>query len=203
MKLVMAVIMVGGIWIALVAAAVYGGWFNVAADETHSRLMYSIMETVRWRSITTRARALQPPALDDPALIATGARHYAAMCSECHSAPDEKDSELRHGLYPKPPNLTQPIKATAGEAFWVIKHGIKMSGMPAWGATHDDQSLWALVAFVQKLPGLSAAQYHALTGDGHPHSHEHHEHTGTNSHKAPDHDSTGANHDHAETHRRQ
>src|SRR3954469_15770028 len=119
MKFVMAVIMVGGIWIALVAAAVYGGWFNVAADEPHSRLIYSIMETVRWRSITTRARPLHPPALDDPAVIAIGARHYAAMCSECHLAPDQKDSELRRGLYPRPPDLTQPIKATASEAFWV------------------------------------------------------------------------------------
>jgi mono/diheme cytochrome c family protein len=194
MKFVMAVIMVGGIWIALVAAAVYGGWFNVAADEPHSRLMYSIMETVRWRSITTRARALQPPALDDPALIATGARHYAAMCSECHSAPDEKDSELRHGLYPKPPNLTQPIKATAGEVFWVIKHGIKMSGMPAWGATHDDQSIWSLVAFVQKLPGISATQYHALSGAGHAHSHDHH--AGTDSHKPAGGGNAGASHHH-------
>lgn len=203
MKFIMAAIVVAGVLIALAIAAVYGGWFSVAADEPHSRLIYGFMEKLRSRSITTRAGQLQSPALDDPALIAAGARHYAAMCSECHLAPDQKDSELRRGLYPKPPNLTQPIKATASEAFWVIKHGIKMSGMPAWGVTHDDQSIWALVAFVQKLPGLSAAQYQALAGAGHPHAHEHHEHTGTNIHKAPDHDSTGANHNHAATHRKQ
>jgi len=182
MKFVIAAIMVAGVLIAMAAAAVYGGWFNVAADEPHSGLIYSIMETVRSRSIAKRASEAHPPALDDPALIATGARHYAAMCSGCHLAPDQKDSELRSGLYPKPPNLTQPIKATASEAFWAIKHGIKMSGMPAWGVTHDDQSIWALVAFVQKLPGLSATEYHALAGDGHPHSHEPHEHTGKTDH---------------------
>ena len=184
MKFVIAAIMVAGVLIAMAAAAVYGGWFNVAADEPHSGLIYSIMETVRSRSIAKRASEAHPPALDDPALIATGARHYAAMCSGCHLAPDQKDSELRSGLYPKPPNLTQPIKATASEAFWAIKHGIKMSGMPAWGVTHDDQSIWALVAFVQKLPGLSPTEYQALAGDAHPHSHEHHEHTGETGHNA-------------------
>jgi len=185
MKMVVAAIMVAGALAASIAAAVYGGWFNVAADDPHSGLFYAFMETVRSRSITTRAGQLQPPALDDAALIATGARHYAAMCSECHLAPDQKDSELRRGLYPKPPNLTQPLNATASETFWVIKHGIKMSGMPAWGMTHDDQSIWALVAFVQKLPGLSASQYHALSGEGHSHSHDHHEASDANnpSHK--------------------
>ena len=196
MKFVMSAIVITGICVALAAVAVYGGWFNIAADEPHSGLVYSIMETVRSRSVTTRARELQSPALDDPALVATGAQHYAAMCSECHLAPDQKDSELRRGLYPKPPNLTQPIKATAGEVFWVVKHGIKMSGMPAWGMTHDDQSIWALVAFVRKLPGLSAAQYHALAGAGHAHSHEHHEHTGTSTSKPADNGSAGATHHH-------
>src|SRR3954469_24811463 len=195
MKFATAAVVVAGVFVGLAAVAVYGGWFNVAADEPHSRLIYSIMEIVRSRSITTRAGQPPPSALDDPALIATGARHYAAMCSECHLAPDQKESELRRGLYPKPPDLTQPIKATASEVFWVIKHGIKMSGMPAWGVTHDDQSIWGLVAFVQKLPGLSAAQYRALAGANHPHAHEHHEHTGTNTHQ-PAGGSAGASHHH-------
>ena len=96
-------------------------------------------------------------------MIATGARHYAAMCSGCHLAPDEtNDSDMRAGLYPKPPDLTKHLHASPAEAFWVIKHGIKMSGMPAWEVTHDDASIWGLVAFLQKLPELTPAQYQAL-----------------------------------------
>ena len=118
------------------------------------------------------------------AMIATGAEHYAAMCTDCHLAPDKReDSDIRAGLYPKPPDLTKHIDATPPEMFWVIKHGIKMSGMPAWGKTHDDASIWGLVAFLQKLPELTPAQFRALARtEGEPH-HQH-------SHGEPDH--TGA-----------
>jgi mono/diheme cytochrome c family protein len=89
------------------------------------------------------------------------------MCVDCHLAPGAKQSEMREGLYPQPPDLTQHVDASPAEMFWVIKHGIKMSAMPAWGKTHDDGSIWGLVAFVQKLPELTPDQYRGLvrTGD--------------------------------------
>jgi mono/diheme cytochrome c family protein len=105
---------------------------------------------------------VQVPPLDDPKLAAEGAKDYADMCVECHLAPGRKESELREGLYPQPPNLTEHIRAGPAEKFWVIKHGIKMSAMPAWGRTHDDQRIWSLVAFLEKLPELTSDQYRAL-----------------------------------------
>jgi len=165
---------------ALVAAAlsyVYFGIFNVAADEPHSALVYAVMDTVRSRSIATRARDIQVPALDDQKLIATGARHYAEMCSDCHVAPGKSESEIRAGLYPQPPDLSKHVHASPAEMFWVIKHGIKMSGMPAWGATHDDASIWSLVAFLQKLPELRPDQYQELVSKK-GESHQHHKHDG-------------------------
>jgi mono/diheme cytochrome c family protein len=78
-----------------------------------------------------------------------------------------RDSEIRAGLYPQPPNLSQqPVDPR--EAFWVIKHGIKMSGMPAWGATHDDPTIWSMVAFLQKLPGMTPAQYKDMVAKAPP-----------------------------------
>ena len=148
--------------------------FNVGADAPHSAFTVTIMDAVRSRSIATRASDVQPPPLDDAALIATGAEHYAAMCSGCHLAPDKKESEIRAGLYPQPPDLTKHLHARPAETFWVIKHGIKMSGMPAWGKTHDDSSIWGLVAFLQKLPELTAVQYQALARTE---GKVHHEHT--------------------------
>jgi mono/diheme cytochrome c family protein len=182
MKLSITALLIAGALVALVFAFVYAGIFNVAADVPHAALTNTIMETVRFRSIATRAKDVRPPPLDDVKLIATGARHYAAMCSGCHLAPDENnDSDMRAGLYPKPPDLTKRIQASPAEAFWVIKHGIKMSGMPAWGITHDDASIWGLVAFLQKLPELTPAQYQALAkteGESH-HQHSHEQEHGT------------------------
>ncbi len=182
MKFFIKALLIAGAAVALAFAFVYAGIFNVAADAPHSAFTNTIMETVRSRSIAAHATNVQPPPLDDAKLIATGAEHYAAMCSGCHLSPDKKDSEIRAGLNPKPPDLTKQLHASPAEEFWVIKHGIKMTGMPAWGTTHDDSSIWGLVAFLQKLPDLTPAQYHALAkaeeGSNHHHSHDHHDHIG-------------------------
>jgi len=162
---------------ALAALYVYSGIFDVAADVPHSTFVYAVMEVVRDRSIAVRIKNIQVPPLDDPQLIAEGAEHYDAMCADCHLAPGAEHSDLRDGLYPQPPNLAEHIDAGPAEMFWVVKHGIKMSGMPAWGKTHDDQNIWAIVALLQKLPELTPDRYDALVaagGDHHGHRHDHH-----------------------------
>jgi mono/diheme cytochrome c family protein len=86
-----------------------------------------------------------------------GAEHYDEMCVECHLAPGKEENELRAGLNPKPPKLAAPgDHRTPEHDFWIIKHGIKMTAMPAWGVTHDDRSIWAMTTFVQKLPASRA-----------------------------------------------
>jgi mono/diheme cytochrome c family protein len=145
--------------IVAVSAVLYKGVFNVGADVPHSRVLYELLEFTRARSIAVRAQQIEVPPLVDSTLVAQGARDYAEMCVECHLAPDTKESELRQGLYPKPPDLTKPIDASAAEMYWVIKHGIKMSAMPAWGRTHSDARIWAMVAFIKQLPTLNPEQY--------------------------------------------
>jgi len=120
--------------------------------------VYALMQTLRERSIEEHSRSLVVPNLDDPQLILKGAGQYAAMCTGCHLAPGMADSEIRPGLYPQPPRLSK-FRPDPRAAFWVIKHGIKMSAMPAWGGSHDDVTIWSMVAFLQKLPDLSPAQY--------------------------------------------
>jgi mono/diheme cytochrome c family protein len=147
---------------ALPVVYVHSGLFDVAADVPHSALVYAALKVVRDRSISVRSKDIQVPPLNDPKLIADGAQHYDVMCAGCHLAPGSLHSEIREALYPQPPNLTEKIDLGAAETFWVVKHGIKMSAMPAWGKTHDDRSIWAIVAFVQKLPELGPAEYRAL-----------------------------------------
>jgi mono/diheme cytochrome c family protein len=139
-------------------ALLYSGIYNVAADEEHWRLTSRLMQTIRSRSVERHARDVKARDLAGDQVVIKGAGHYAQMCVMCHLAPGIENTELRQGLYPQPPNLTQ-LKIDPAAAFWVIKHGIKMTGMPAWGASHDDDTIWSIVAFVEKLPGLTPQQY--------------------------------------------
>ena len=136
--------------VAVVATATLSlGVYNVAADDPHSRPVYALLETARERSIEVRAAKLQLPTnLDDPERIRQGAGNYNAMCVTCHLSPDAAATEMSKGLYPAPPNLSKQPVAPA-EAFWVIKHGIKASGMPAWGGSMDDEFIWNMSAFLQ------------------------------------------------------
>ncbi|MHB1213974.1 MAG: c-type cytochrome [Thiobacillus sp.] len=171
---VLATLVIG---VALGAAAVYSGTLDVAADTPHSRLVYQIIETAREQSIDRHARDLAVPAnLADTERIRRGAGNYAAMCAACHLAPGKADSEIRMGLYPEPPDLARPEEETVAEMaarhFWIIKHGIKASGMPAWSRGGiEDAAIWDLVAFIQKVPSLSAEQYVALVESSEGHSH--------------------------------
>jgi mono/diheme cytochrome c family protein len=150
---------------------VWSGLYNVAADDPHMKSTYRLLETMRQRSIAVRADKLQVPAdLKNPARIVQGAGNYNAMCTGCHLAPGMADTELSKGLYPAPPNLTK-TEVDAAEAFWVVKHGIKASGMPAWGKSMDDAYIWNMAAFLQVLPKLTPAQYQAMVESSGGHSH--------------------------------
>ena len=159
------------------AAFVWSGIYPVGADAPHWPLTFTLLETLRDRSVAQAARNIQVPALDDSKLIAEGGEHYNEMCKGCHLAPGITDSELRAGLYPQPPDFSKGTDLPSAEAFWTIKHGIKLSAMPAWGTTHSDQQIWAIVAFVGKLSDMTPAQYQTLTGAGQgEESHHHHHH---------------------------
>ena len=154
----------------------YSGVYNIGADDQHIKPVYWALETLRERSIAARASGIEVPPLDDPQMLLTGGADYNDMCAGCHLKPGKKSSELSAGLYPQPPNLSLGIEGHAGHEgghgdvntsaarqFWIIKHGIKASGMAAFGPTHDDARIWAMVAFLQKLPTLDPDQYQILT----------------------------------------
>jgi mono/diheme cytochrome c family protein len=121
------------------------------------------LETLRGRSVATRSREIVVPNdLNDPNRISKGAGEYAEMCSGCHLAPGMERTEISRGLYPRAPELRRKTDLTPAEQFWIVKHGVKMTGMPAWGVTHNDELLWDVVAFVRKLPELTPEQYETL-----------------------------------------
>ena len=158
--------------VASVAVFVMSGRYPMGADVPHWQLTHWLLESLRERSIAHAAARIHVPPLDDPDMLLSGGADYNDMCAACHLRPGEDSTDLKIGLYPSPPELTASARSNADEQqksrrqFWIIKHGIKASGMPAWGKTHDDQRIWAMVAFLKRLPELTPTQYQIITARG-------------------------------------
>jgi mono/diheme cytochrome c family protein len=144
-------------------AFIGSGVYNIGADDHHTKIVLAIIEQLRDRSIAARSGSIAPREVDDPKRIALGAQQYASLCVGCHLAPGVTKSDIRPGLYPHPPNLAQGEAEQAQRAFWIIKHGIKMSAMPAWGTRLDDEAIWNIVAFVRKMPDMTPESYQHLS----------------------------------------
>ncbi|MDQ2763050.1 MAG: cytochrome c [Pseudomonadota bacterium] len=142
---------------------VFSGVYDIGATSPHGPPVLWLMEQARIRSIKEHARGIVEPAnFHDPAQLAIGTEHFAAHCAVCHGAPGVPRGEIAEGLYPQPPNLALTVNDyTASQLFWIVKNGIKMTGMPGW-SDHTDAEIWATVAFIQKLPGMSNADYAKL-----------------------------------------
>lgn len=175
----------GAIFILLVlvflaALFVFSGRYNIAAVEPHSTAERWLFATVRDQSVTSHSQVIQPPSLADPARVQAGFHEYHEMCFTCHGAPGHKPSEIGQGLNPDPPKLdAEAVQARTDAAlFWIVKNGLRMTGMPAFGPTHDEETLWSIVAFLRKLPEIKPQEYNAMVetagaqeGGGHGHSH--------------------------------
>lgn len=144
----------------------FSGVYDVSQLTPHNALTKSIIRITKHRSIDKRMKDIVVPGnIKDTSLIVTGFKHYNEMCIGCHGGPGAEPGEMAKGLYPKPPEIFKHVEEDeAQEFFWIIKNGIKMTSMPAYGPTHNDGMIWAITAFVtQKLGKMSADDYHAWT----------------------------------------
>jgi mono/diheme cytochrome c family protein len=152
--------------IVIAVIFVYSGGYNVAATRGHPKPVEQMLRTMMMRSVAVHARDIRPPANfkpQDRELAEHAAGHYEAMCRTCHGAPGKKPDPWQ--LYPAAPDLADALRVTNwsdAEVFWIIKNGIKDTGMSAFGGSHDDDDLWALTAFVRQLQTLSAADYRTM-----------------------------------------
>jgi mono/diheme cytochrome c family protein len=157
-------ILIAGIFAAAISAVllVFFGAYNIGADDHHTPMVAAFIGQLRDRSVEVRSRAIEVHTVSDPSRVAEGASRYAALCAGCHLAPGVTKSAVRAGLYPHPPNLAQEEVQEERRSFWIIKHGIKMSAMPAWGKTLDDATIWEIVSFMRELPAMSPEAYQQL-----------------------------------------
>lgn len=142
---------------------IYSGWYNVSAMEPEVGIIEWALKTTKNNSIESRTKNIFVPDLNDSIMINEGFEHYNEMCVSCHGAPGKEETELSKGLNPSAPFLVEHAKEIdPAELFWVTKYGIKMTGMPAWGKTHSDEQIWNIVAFMKKLPEISAEEYERM-----------------------------------------
>jgi mono/diheme cytochrome c family protein len=141
---------------------VFSGAYSVAAVPVERGFIEQNLARISDKSVARHAAGIAVPPLNDPAAIRLGAAHFRDMCVTCHGAPGVKPTEIGQGLNPHPPNLVHSAGDMApNEMYWIIKNGIKMTGMPAFGPTHDERDLWAMVAFIEQLPKMSPEAYQA------------------------------------------
>lgn len=180
MKRLKMVLLAGLVVAAGIVGIAYSGLYNVAATEPHSGIVHWFFTTTSNASIKQRAKAIDVPELTDDSLVKAGVNDFSAMCVGCHGAPGVAPEAMGQGLSPPAPDLTESAaRMTPAELFWVTKNGIKMTGMPAWGATHNDDALWPVVALILKLPELDADGYQALVASAQGMGHHAPGHSGT------------------------
>ncbi len=139
---------------------VYAGVYDVSATSQHTSAVYYLLETSLRRSVKLRTSGIPKPDLDDARRIAEGFKLFRAHCVQCHGAPGIAPQPFALGLTPAPASLVAAAgKWSAIETHWLIRQGIKMSGMPAWQYRLSDEEIWNIVAFMNVLPTLSPADY--------------------------------------------
>lgn len=162
---ILALIGALGIIVAIIAAVFFfGGYYNIAATEQDNGAVAWALIQVRQASIDRHATDTPPKSLDDPATIQAGAKAFSARgCVNCHGGPGAQWAKFSEGLNPGPPDLKDVVGGLQPrEIFWVVKNGIRMTGMPSFaGAGVPDPEIWSMVAFLKKLPTVSDADFKA------------------------------------------
>lgn len=139
---------------------------NIAASKGQTGAIDWLQTMAGRQSVSLRSAAVAVPQLDDAALVARGAGHYEMVCAQCHGSPAGPPAQIANDMVPEPPRLLEQMQhwRPSARTFWTVKHGIRQSAMPAWPSQLRDDEVWAVVAFIEAMPEMTAAQYTELTG---------------------------------------
>jgi mono/diheme cytochrome c family protein len=186
-KVVTALLAFVVVLIGLGLLYIYSGAYNIAATDEHTGLVRWALNTTQEQSIHARAGDVTISLPADSAALRRGFQAYTEMCVVCHGAPGQERGWMGQGMNPEPPDLSHAAEEfSAEEVYWIIRHGIKMAGMPALEPTHSEEEILELVAFVEQLPEMTEAEYQAWSeqqrqaqeqvqaseaDDGHDHEH--------------------------------
>lgn len=155
---------------------VYSGAYNVAATEEHASFTRWAFDTSFRNSVESRAGGVLVPEQISAEMLATGAAEYKEYCQHCHSGPGVERAEWANGMRPRPPHLAEAAAEwEIEEVYWLVSHGVKMTGMPAFGPSHDAETIWGIAAFVKELPAMTPEAYAEAGGEEATGSTRHHQ----------------------------
>ena len=146
--------------VAILATLIYarGGHMAVNADATPSKLEQWAANSALDAAIEHQAPQPQNPVPRTDANLIEGMKLYAMNCGVCHGGLDRKRNVLGGAFYPPAPQiLVEALDDPEWHIFFAIKHGVRLTGMPAWGKVMGDDDLWKIVAFVKTINQLPPA----------------------------------------------
>ncbi len=147
----------------IAAIVILGGLVPIQASFGHWRVTSWVLDLIKRRSVYTYSRTVVPPTHDWPSWVGRGAAHYESSCRPCHGSPLSPRPPLVMRMTPHPPELPERIaRWDRRELFQIVRHGIKFTAMPAWGAPQRADEVWAMVAFLNVLPGMTRDVYREL-----------------------------------------
>ena len=160
-KIIITIISTLAVLIISFLIFIYSGVYDISTASKHNAMTLWVINTLKDNSIERRDKDLKVPNLNDSLLIKEGFEHYAKMCVGCHAAPGVKQGETVKSFYPTPPKIYRfANKLGPKETFWIIKNGIKMTAMPAYGNSHADSVIWGITAFItKKLGNMNADEF--------------------------------------------
>lgn len=162
MKITIALLVFAMALIGLGLLYIYSGAYNIAATDEHTGLVRWALNTTQEQSIRSHAADVEISLPTDSVALRRGYQAYTEMCVVCHGAPGQERGWMGQGMNPKPPDLSHTAEEfSAEEVYWILRHGIKMAGMPALAPTHSEEEILELVAFVEQLPEMSEEEYQA------------------------------------------
>ena len=133
-----------------------------SARDEPSGIEKLVARQARHLAVPRAARELKNPLPRTPELLAEARAHFADHCALCHGNDGRGKTEIGQNLYPKAPDMTlaDTQNLSDGELFSIIKNGIRLTGMPAWGADtpEDDRASWQLVHLIRHLPAITEAE---------------------------------------------
>lgn len=166
-------------WLALGAAAVLAlvggllvaasGIMPITASSGHWPITEWFLHFSMRRSVATHALLVPspPPDLDQTRRVLAGAGHFETGCRPCHGAPGDALPPIPRAMTPHPPALSERVPTwNARQLFYIVKHGVKFTGMPAWPSLVREDEVWSMVAFLRRLPALSEAEYDGIVRGG-------------------------------------
>jgi mono/diheme cytochrome c family protein len=169
-RLTLVVLAVALLAFVLFCAAVGARWLRrgFSARDEPSAMESLMARQARLLAVPRGARELKNPLSPSPELLAMGRAHFADHCALCHGNDGRGQTEIGKNLYPKAPDMTlaETQSLTDGELFYVIKNGVRLTGMPAWGGDTpaDDLASWHLVLFIRHLPKITPVELQEMAG---------------------------------------